>query len=198
MPGHWDRILLPERSNLFASHWSNQWLAFRVTRSARERTLTGCRTEVISVANDDCGADEHDQAERNQPFRTAAGALPFFEGNAPQRTKYNDAGHVKSPTRELVPPHLRLAHGVEKELHIPGGAGKSAEEVVAQHGRSHRRFPCNRNRRCHLLGRCVGHVLENGLDVRARRTIIADLGMKILVPRAVANVQVHTPDEVRG
>ena len=80
--------------------------------------------EVGADADDEGGENEREDARGDEPMRLLAGALPFVEDPAPHRAEDDDAGHVEGPTREAELAHLGLAHGVEKELKIPGGACK--------------------------------------------------------------------------
>src|SRR3984885_9389997 len=89
------------------------------------------RYECVSQTDDDRGTYQHQQPDRQQDETTLTGAAPLPQAQAPERGENDDAGHVEGPARKAVASHLALAHGVEKELEIPGRAGKRAQQVVA-------------------------------------------------------------------
>src|SRR5450755_73500 len=132
--------------------------------------------QVIPIPDDDRGRHQHKQARRDQKPGTRADALPFVQRNSPERAEDNDAGHVQRPTGKLEGAHLGFAHGVEEELHVPGGAGEGAEAVVGQHRRT--------------LGFCRGN--------RGQGSVSAHLRAEVLIAGAVADVQDQAPDEVGG
>ena len=56
-PSHLERILLWERSNLFESHWSNQWLTPRVNYLSE-----AVHGEQIEIRREETGPEEFTHA----------------------------------------------------------------------------------------------------------------------------------------
>src|SRR4030042_526393 len=118
------------------------------------------------------------------------------EGDAPERAENDDAGHVNRPAGEFVLAHLRLAHGVEEKLQVPGDSGQGAEEIVAQHrdalspvltrlARMPAAFTFRRVRRC--PGVRLGSRLRCGP---------AQPAAEILVTRPVLEEKKEAPEEI--
>ena len=78
---------------------------------------------VVPVTDNDRRRNQYQQAQGDQQLGSDTGTVPLFEGNTPQGAEDDDAGHVQRPTGKFEAPHLRLAHGVEEKLHVPGGSG---------------------------------------------------------------------------
>src|SRR5579863_6025861 len=118
----------------FASRTSSRSFAKGISPRlyTRRCSMCSCGGKEISVADNHCGANEQDQRESKKAHCWLSRAAPLLETKAPERAKDNDAGHVQSPTGKTVFAHLRFAHGVEKELEIPGGSGESAPKIVAE------------------------------------------------------------------
>ena len=160
------------------------------------------RAEVVAVADDGGGRDQHQEAAGDQRFGSAAGASPFVQRDAPQGAEDDDAGHVQGPTGELVRAHLRLAHGVEEELEIPGDAGEGGEEVVVEQGHAGGLAGYgDGGGRGHVLDHLFAGRIDGGLDDGGAvigRVAVAQLGGEVLVSGAIPDVQRDAPDEVRG
>src|SRR5579863_1898982 len=102
---------------------------------ARTRLASPRGAQIISIPNDDGRHNQNEQTEADQPLGAKAGTVPFLQPNAPEGAEDHDAGHVQSPAGEFVSPHLRFAHGVEKELEVPGSSRQGGEEIVGEQRR---------------------------------------------------------------
>src|SRR5580704_15609894 len=120
----------------FASRTSSRSFAKSISPRlyTRRCSMRSCGGEEISVADNHCGANEQDQRQGEKTHRRSSRAAPLLETQPPKRAEDDDAGHVQSPTGKAVFAHLGFAHGVEKELEIPGGSGESAPEIIGEHG----------------------------------------------------------------
>ena len=118
----------------------------------------------------------------------ATSPFPFVEYPTPHGAENNDAGHVQRPTGKTVPSHLGLAHGVEKELEVPGDARDSTEKVVIGHG--------------NLQGRRRDEGVGGGAVFAGRSArdgmLRPDACGEVLVGAVVFAMEIGAPEEVGG
>src|SRR5215470_8652828 len=104
---------------------------------------------------------------------------------------------MQRPAGKFVAAHLRFAHGVEKELHVPGSSRKSREEIIRKHWRTkHFRTP-DPSGFGHLFRRRVEDVFENRLR-RFFWKAAADLRAEVLIAGTIAKIKDGAPDEIGG
>src|ERR1041384_5606124 len=89
-------------------------------------------SEIIPVADDHGGRNQHDQTQSHHPVSPPTDAFPLGKEYSQQRSKNDDAGHVQSPTGEIVAAHLRRAHAVKEKLEIPERSGHGAQNVIGE------------------------------------------------------------------
>jgi hypothetical protein len=97
---HWERILLLERSNLFESHWSNQWLTHRV------------KADFVPKLNANTIMN-HPMKMASKPNARSSEAVPLLEGISARQIRRLKAQGLQPLKLDVVLGDPKIMDGVK-------------------------------------------------------------------------------------